>query len=422
MIGGRDFAKSSFNRAVQARRQPGSAFKPFVYAAALEAGYTPATIIENLDQTIPTPDGDWTPEDEQSTAPRMSLRTGLRISSNRAAVRLLQDVGIPHTVRYAKTMGVGDVPGVPSLALGSGEVTLATLTAAFAAFANGGSVPHPMLVRRVEDRDGVLLYEAEESLTPAVSETTAYLMASMLADVVDAGTGGGVRRAGFTLPAAGKTGTTNEFRDSWFVGFTPRLTAGVWVGFDQPHTILPRGFASEVAVPIWGTFMKEATRGHRREWLRKPSTVVSANVCRLSGKLPTEGCEHAEVLLDNGDVSRQSMVYTEYFAKGTQPTSSCVLHPTRGIVGTIASWFTSNDGPAPPKMSETVPPTVAPVETPPPEVVAAAEEAKPAEPKRRGFWSRLFGIGRDEGDSQKRDEGDRQKQDDKRPVPSNPSR
>jgi penicillin-binding protein 1A len=259
----------------------------------------------------------------------------------------------------------------------------------------------------------VLLYEAEESLTPAVSETTAYLMASMLADVVDAGTGGGVRRAGFTLPAAGKTGTTNEFKDSWFVGFTPKLAAGVWVGFDQPLTILPGGFASEVAVPMWATFMKGATRGHRREWLRKPSTVVAVTVCRLSGNLPTEGCEHADVLLDNGEVSRQSMVYTEYFARDTAPTGSCVLHPTRGIVGTIASWFTSNDRPAPPKLSETVPPAAAPAEAPPPEVVAAAEEAKPAEPKRRGFWSRLFGIGRDDRDRQPRDDRDRQPRDDR---------
>jgi penicillin-binding protein 1A len=396
MVGGRDFAESPFNRAVQARRQPGSAFKPFVFAAALEAGFTPATIIRNLNQTIPTPDGDWTPEDEQTTADELSLRTALRISSNRAAVRLLQDVGIPRTVRYMRAMGVGDVPQVPSLALGSGEVTLDALTAAYAAFANGGRVPRPMLVRRVEDRDGTVLYETEPSLTRVVSEVTAYQMASMLADVIDAGTGAGVRRYGFTLPAAGKTGTTNEFRDSWFIGFTPNLVAGVWVGFDQPRTIVPGGFASQVAVPVWASFMRQATRGHRRTWLERPDGLAAVEVCRLSGSLPTEGCAHAEVLLDSGAVARQSMVYTEYFAAGTEPANVCVLHPTRGLLGTLASWFTSDDRPTPPRLSDAVPaapPAVAEPEPLPPPAVEAPKAPEP--PRRRGFWARLFGRGND---------------------------
>ena len=211
MVGGRDFAQSRFNRAVQARRQPGSAFKPFVYAAALEAGYTPATVLDHLNDQIDTPQGGWAPEDEHSTAESMSLRTALRTSSNRAAVRLLQQVGIPQTVQYAKNMGVGDVPSVPSLALGSGEVTLQSLTAAYAAFANHGLVPRPTLVRRVEDTGGQVLCTSEPSSVRAISDTTAYLMSTMLADVVNAGTGAGARRVGFTLPAAGKTGTTNDF-------------------------------------------------------------------------------------------------------------------------------------------------------------------------------------------------------------------
>ena len=141
MVGGRDFDASRFNRAVQARRQPGSAFKPFVYAAALEAGYTPASVIDRLNDPIATLEGAWVPADGHSTADAMTLRTGLRTSSNRAAVRLLQEIGIPRAVQYAQTMGVGDVPSVPSLALGSGEVTLASMTAAYAAFANQGRVP-----------------------------------------------------------------------------------------------------------------------------------------------------------------------------------------------------------------------------------------------------------------------------------------
>ena len=141
MVGGRDFDESHFNRAVQAKRQPGSAFKPFVYAAALEVGYTPATVIQNLNAPIATLQGAWTPEDEHSAADSMSLRTALRTSSNRAAVRLLQQVGIPETVQYAKTMGVGNLPSVPSLALGSGDVTLQSMTAAYAGFDNHGDVP-----------------------------------------------------------------------------------------------------------------------------------------------------------------------------------------------------------------------------------------------------------------------------------------
>ena len=394
MIGGRNFAESSFNRAVQAERQPGSAFKPFVYAAALEAGLTPATMIDRLNEPIDTLQGAWTPEDEHSTADAMSLRTGLRTSSNRAAVRLLQQVGIPATVQYAKTMGVGDVPSVPSLALGSGEVTLQAMTAAYAAFANKGRVPQAMVIRRVEDRDGRVLFAAEEKFTQAVSEATAFLMAGMLADVINAGTGARARALGFTLPAAGKTGTTNEYRDAWFVGFTPMLVTGVWVGFDEPRTILPNGFASDIAVPVWASFMKAATRGNKPVWLSPPAGITTAVVCRLSGLLATEGCEHVEVIEDDGTRSTRSMIYTEYFAKGTAPDRRCDLHPTRGFFGAIASVFSGSEKPAPPRMADTGAPTASPiVVVPPPPAVAEVAPPPPEPPKRRGFWGRVFGRG-----------------------------
>src|SRR5207248_4066473 len=163
--------------------QPGSAFKPFVYAAALEAGYSPASVIDDLDQPIATLQGAWTPEDGHSDATSMTMRAALRISSNRAAVRMLQEVGIPRTVQEAKDLGVGDVPSVPSLALGSGEVTLQSMTAAYAAFANHGLVPKPIVIRRIEDQDGRVLFEEEqESATRAVSAQTAFLMSTMMAD------------------------------------------------------------------------------------------------------------------------------------------------------------------------------------------------------------------------------------------------
>ncbi len=402
MTGGRDFGASHFNRAVQAKRQPGSAFKPFVFAAALEAGFTPATLIENLNAPIPTLEGDWTPDDEHGSEDAMSLRAALRTSSNRAAVRLLQDVGIAKTVRYAKALGVGDVPSVPSLALGSGEVTLQALTAAYAAFAHGGVVPKPVLIRRVEDRDGQVLYAADEGGTRAISEVTAFLMANMMADVINAGTAARARGLGFTLPAAGKTGTTNDYHDAWFVGFTPSLVAGVWVGFDQPQTIIPGGFASDVAVPIWADFMKTATRGNKPAWLRAPAGVTSAQVCRLSGQLAGEGCEHVDVITKDGALERRSMVYTEYFARGTQPTETCELHRSRGFFGTLASVFTDGDKAPPPRVDDV------PAPAPTSGTVTAAPDEPPREApkkKKRGFWSRVFGGGGDEDRDEDRDQG-----------------
>jgi penicillin-binding protein 1A len=415
MVGGRDFSESHFNRAVQARRQPGSVFKPFVYATALEAGLSPATMIENLDDPIVTLQGAWTPEDEHSTVPSMSLRTGLRTSSNRAAVRLLQEVGIPNTVRQAKQMGIGDLPSVPSLALGSGEVTLQSMTAAYAGFANYGLVPRPILIRRVEDREGHLLFEDHDSSMRAISETTAFLMTSMLADVVNVGTAYRARQLGFTLPAAGKTGTTNDFNDAWFVGYTPNLVAGVWIGFDQPHTILPNGFAADLAVPMWTRFMKVATRDDKTEWPAPPPDIATASVCRLSGKLATIGCQDVEVVSESGSsrrgggasvstaaLVRRSMVYTEYFAQGTAPTEYCDLHPTRGLMTKMADAFSS--GPvrvAPPTLVRTTEPSPEPsavTAAPPPEMDLAPEPPK----KKRGFWSKVFGIGRD--DDRKRDD------------------
>jgi 1A family penicillin-binding protein len=395
MVGGRDFDASHFNRAVQAHRQAGSSFKPFVYAAALEAGFTPATVLNHLDDPIDTPQGAWTPEDEHSAAPTMSLRTGLRTSSNRAAVRLLQEVGIARTVQYAKTMGVGDVPSVPSLALGSGEVTLQQMTAAYAAFANHGLVPEARLIRRVEDLEGHLLYQSQEASVRAISDTTAYLMSTMLADVINAGTGSRARGLGFTLPAAGKTGTTNDFNDAWFIGFTPKLVTGVWVGFDQPRTILPNGFAADVAVPAWAKFMKVATAKDKPEWLTPPAGITSARVCRLSGLLATEGCDQADVIGTNGQRERHSMVYTEYFAKGTEPRGLCDLHPTHGIMTKLAGLFGGSDEhPAPPHIEDT---GIAPPSPTATSGAAPTVENPPAPPqkKKRGFWSRLFGRDRE---------------------------
>jgi 1A family penicillin-binding protein len=380
MVGGRDFTESRFNRATQARRQSGSAFKPFVYAAALEAGYSPATVIDNLNLPIMTPDGSWVPEDAHASAGSMTMRAALRMSSNRAAVQMLNTIGIPTAVSYAQKLNVGTPPSVPSLALGTSDVTLLSLTSAYGAFADEGLLRAPMLIRRVEDSDGKVLFQDSGKSQRAVSEATAFLMSSMLADVINSGTAYKARQAGFTLPAAGKTGTTNGYADAWFVGFTPHLVTGVWVGFDQPQTIAANGYAAELAVPIWGGFMKIATKGDAPDWFTKPADVVSANVCRLSGKLPNAGCAAVPALDENGYLVTRSQVYTDYFVKGTQPTTICPLHP--GGIPVDAATLpipvpTTGVAPSPP------------IGVPP----VNGGTVEPAPQKRPGFWRRVFGGG-----------------------------
>jgi len=390
MVGGRDFEKSNFNRATQAKRQPGSAFKPFVYAAALEQGFTPGTVLTNLDDPIMTLQGAWVPEDEHSEGSSMTMRAALKTSSNRAAVRMLEDVGIPVTVDYAKRLGVGSVPSVPSLALGSGEVTLSSMTAAYAAFANGGMVQAPMLVRRVETTQGEVLYTAKQEPQQAVSEQTAFLMSNMLADVINAGTGAAARSVGFRLPAAGKTGTTNDYHDAWFVGFTPKLAAGVWVGYDQPRTIIGGGYASVLAVPVWGRFMAAATAKDRAEWFSTPARITSATICRLSGKLATDSC-HESVTDAKGHVTNESTVYTEYFVEGTEPTELCPIHRrlTTNPFKALAALISPGRASSPTEPVVTQPPTQH-VETAP----APPQPTPEPEQKKRGFWSKVFGGGK----------------------------
>jgi len=404
MVGGRSFDHSRFNRATQARRQAGSAFKPFVYAAALEEGFTPAMVITGLDNPIATLQGQWVPDDHGGSD-AMTMRAALRTSSNRAAVQLLQQVGIPTAVRYAQRLGIGNLPAVPSLALGSGEVTLLAMTSAYSAFANQGMVTPPSLIRRVDDASGHVLYMSSTHGERALSEATAYIMTSMLSEVIDAGTAWQARRVGFTLPAAGKTGTTNDYHDAWFIGFTPHLVAGVWIGYDMPRTIIANGYAGELAVPLWGRFMAAATRTDKPDRFSMPATVVPVTVCRLSGKRPADGCQRAVVFDAGGLPTSKSMVYTEYFARGTEPVDYCPLHSrpfdavaTSGDAATrpvVAA--TSGDAALVPvdhrrdaivpsgdaRLGENTPPAAVPV-APPPTSPASA-------PRKRRFWGRIFG-------------------------------
>jgi penicillin-binding protein 1A len=319
MVGGRDFHMSSFNRAMQARRQPGSAFKPLLFAAALEQGYTPSSEVTGMDTPIHTAQGDWLPSGDHEGA-SYTLRQALTVSSNRAAARVMQLVGITTTQTYAHRLGItSPMPSVPSLALGTGEVTLLDLTSAYGAFANRGILAPHTLITRIEDRHGNLIWESGLDRHPyrAVRPGTAYLLSSMMADVMNRGTGSRARAEGFKLPAAGKTGTTDDYADAWFVGYTPSLVAGVWFGYDEKRTIMNRGFAATVAVPAWARFMMKATEGNAPDWFEVPSDVERIRVCRKSGMRASQECR--TVMSEDG----RPNVYEDYYLMGTGPYETC---------------------------------------------------------------------------------------------------
>jgi penicillin-binding protein 1A len=272
------------------------------------------------------PAGAWMPADGHAGASAMTIRSALRTSSNRAAARMLQRVGIATAVSHARRLGPGEMPAVPSLSLGSGEVTLFDLTSAYGALAAAGILREPVLIRRVEDAHGQILFRAAERATVALSAETAFLTSTMLADVLDSGTGWRMRRMGFRLPAAGKTGTTNDYHDAWLVGFTPSLVTGVWVGYDRPAPILPgSAYAGDVAAPMWARFMVQATRQDRPAWFESPRNIVTARVCRLSDKRPIAACAGGLAPIAAA-TSSGSPIITEYFVRGAEPVVDCDLH------------------------------------------------------------------------------------------------
>jgi penicillin-binding protein 1A len=261
MVGGYDFERSKFNRATQALRQVGSAFKPIVYAAAIETlGWTPATTIIDAPISFPNWDGTaWTPHNyDFRFLGAIPLRRALEGSRNIPAVKTLRAVGIETGLEYARKLGLShEIPPYLPIALGAGEATLIDMTAAFATFANQGLRMEPELISRITDRDGIPIEENGPHAIDAIRADTAYLVTSLLRGVVERGTA--VRARSLGRPIAGKTGTTNDFTDGWFIGFEPQLAAGVWVGFDEKKQTLGRqGEGGKTALPIWMDFWKEA--------------------------------------------------------------------------------------------------------------------------------------------------------------------
>jgi len=334
LVGGRNFHVSPYNRATQARRQPGSAFKPILFAAALERGFHPSSQINALDVPIATSGREWLPEGHQEAA-QYSIRRALQVSSNRAAAQLLQLVGVSSVLDISKRLGIESaLPAVPSLALGTGELTLLELTGAYTAFANRGMLARPVLIRRIEDRYGQVIYDATDGSRLALSGATAFLMSSMLSDALDRGTGAAARAMGFRLPAAGKTGTSNEFMDAWFIGYTPRLVTGVWFGYDKPRQIMDEGFAAKIAVPAWAEFMMAATRNDKPIGFDPPADVERVLICRTSGARATEHCRSgvtwAAQWYSDGDAAVTSGVVEDWFPIGSAPSEFCSVHIAGG--------------------------------------------------------------------------------------------
>ncbi len=258
MVGGYDFERSHFNRVVQAKRQPGSSFKPLVYAAALDRHFTPASVI--VDGPISFSDNDrvWAPQNyEKRFFGPTSLRTALTHSRNVVTVKLADRIGIKYLINYLPRFGLpGPLPRNLSIALGTTEVTPLELADAYCTFANNGLRPAPVFITEITDQQGQVLEHTEPALAPAIPATTAFQITSMLQDVVTRGTG---RKAdGLAQPTAGKTGTTNDFGDTWFVGYTPQLLAVVWIGFDNKRPIGNKETGGKVAAPIWKAFMEKA--------------------------------------------------------------------------------------------------------------------------------------------------------------------
>ncbi|HEX7241394.1 MAG TPA: PBP1A family penicillin-binding protein, partial [Longimicrobiaceae bacterium] len=283
MVGGRDFGQSQFNRATQALRQPGSAFKPFVYAAALEKGRSPLYSVSDEPFSLANSDGTvWAPKNyDGKYSGHTTLRSGLRNSKNMVAIRLGREVGIQAVRSVAERTGIETrIPGWPSVYIGSAGVYPIDMISAYAAFGNGGYRVEPRYVVRVEDNRGRLLWEPPGYPRAALDPAVSWILTDMLREVVDRGTGYPARDPAvgglpYSVPAAGKTGTTNESTDVWFVGYTPDLLAGVWVGMDNPRTIMQGATGGMIAVPVWARVMRTAYAGRKppAEWQRPPGVV-----------------------------------------------------------------------------------------------------------------------------------------------------
>ena len=296
LVGGKDFSEWKFNRAVQSTLQPGSAFKPFVYTAAVHAGFRPSDILYDTPIVLTIPGArEWRPHnfDDRFDGP-MTLREGLARSRNLIAIKLLQKVTPERVIFYAMRMGITTpLRPVPTLAIGTSEVRLIDLVSAFSTFPNGGIHIAPRFITRVVDRYGNILEENRVADKEVVmTAAAAYMMVNLMQSTLDhpRGTGQKARRLGFLRPAGGKTGTSDSFCDNWFIGYTPQITSGSWVGFDDKTSIGKNQTGATNGLPIWTKFMIAAHDTLTIEGFVEPKGIVHATVCLESGKLASPYC------------------------------------------------------------------------------------------------------------------------------------
>jgi penicillin-binding protein 1B len=318
MAGGRNYQKSQFKRVFQAKRQPGSIFKPFVYLAALMYGadngrkFTAMTKVDDSPFTWEYDRQEWKPGNyNDEFFGTVTLRRALEKSLNSATARIAREVGIRRVRDLAQRLGIqSSLPAVPSLALGAAEVTPLEVAVAFSTLANNGVRTRPLTVKQVLDPDARVLEKRDVRVEKVVSAQMAFLINHLLKGVLDRGTADSARRAGFTRPAAGKTGTTNDYKDAWFVGYTPDLLTVVWVGFDNQSKLGLSG--SQAALPIWTDFMIRATAGTPVTDFVPPPEIKFVDVDPISGQLATPSC---------------TSVIREAFVEGEEPALTCALHP-----------------------------------------------------------------------------------------------
>lgn len=307
MVGGLDFQKSKFNRAIQALRQPGSAFKPIVYAAAIQAGYTPVDTILDAPLVLDGGEGkpDWKPRNyARDFRGRLSLADALAASRNTVSVRLVRSVGLERVIEFACLLGIQS-PISPTMAsaLGSSVTTLQEIVAAYSVFANQGRYAGPFAIERVEDSEGTVLFQDESEPVEVIQPEVAFVVTHMMRGVVEHGTARAVRV--LDRPIAGKTGTTNDFRDNWFVGFSPQLVAGVWVGFDLPRSLGYAETGGKNAVPIFVDFFAKAHEGKQVAEFPPPPGVEFVRIDPATGLLASRTSQKASF---------------EVFIQGTAPT------------------------------------------------------------------------------------------------------
>jgi penicillin-binding protein 1A len=315
-VGGRNYAHSQFDRVSQARRQPGSAFKPFVYAAALEQGFVLSQPLSDKPLRVRLPGGRmWEPKNFSGRYEgQVTMRDALVRSKNVATVRMASAIGLAQVASFAREAGIEEpVAELPSMSLGTVAVSPLELTSAYSAFAGLGEAVEPRLVLRVEDETGRILWQSRPSREPVLEPSVAYLITDVLSEALERGTGTMVREVGVVAPAAGKTGTTNDGADTWFVGYTPDLVGGVWIGFDKPRPILDAATGGSLAAPVWGRIVQRFYRGKPRpEPWKAPAGVVSHRVDPQTGLLLKDGCS-----------PRSGQAYEELFVEGIEPAAYC---------------------------------------------------------------------------------------------------